>query len=322
MHSQIRLSASAQKFLRCPVCRAELERLGDQFRCIDVECATVFPIVEGVPVLINEKASIFSINDIVRQAGITGDSRQNMFRKIASTVIPSISKNIKSKQHYDRFSKLLLRRSNAPKVLILGGSILGQGMQSLLLYPSLELIETDVSFGPRTALVCDAHDIPFADESIEGVIIQAVLEHVVDPCLCVEEIHRVLKKQGLVYAETPFMQQVHSGRYDFTRFTHLGHRRLFRRFEELDSGAVCGPGMALAWSYHYFLLSFTRSRISKRLVGAFACLTAFYLKYCDYFLIDKSGALDAASSYYFIGQKSSKVLPDRDLIKLYRGGQN
>ncbi len=84
------------------------------------------------------------------------------------------------------------------------------------------------------------------DESFDGVICQAVLEHVLDPYRCVEEIHRVLRPNGLVYAETPFMQQVHGGTHDFTRFTHLGHRRLFRKFAEVDSGVVCGPGMALA----------------------------------------------------------------------------
>ena len=105
-----------------------------------------------------------------------------------------------------------------------------------------------------TSLICDAHDIPFADGCFDGVIVQAVLEHVMDPGRCVEEIHRVLGDNGLVYAETPFIQQIHMGRYDFTRYTHSGHRRLFRRFEEIASGPVGGPGMALAWAYQ--VLSF------------------------------------------------------------------
>ena len=125
-------------------------------------------------------------------------------------------------------------------------------------------------------LICDAHDIPFADGSFDAVIAQAVLEHVVDPHRCVAEIHRVLNAQGVVYAETPFMQQVHAGRYDFARFTHLGHRRLFRMFQEIDSGAVCGPGMALAWSYQYFLMSFTTSKTLRKLAGVFARLTSFF----------------------------------------------
>lgn len=163
--------------------------------------------------------------------------------------------------------------------------------------------------------------IPFEDNSFDGVIVQAVLEHVVDPNRCVEEIHRVLKPNGVVYAETPFMQQVHMGRYDFTRFTHLGHRRLFRKFEEVSSGPVCGPGMALAWSYQYFILSFVKRNAAKSLVKAFTRLTSFWLKYFDYFLIDKPGTFDAASGYYFIGTKSDRVLSDRELVTLYKGIQ-
>lgn len=192
-------------------------------------------------------------------------------------------------------------------------------MESLAENTTIDLVESDVAFGPRTMLICDAHDIPFQDSSLDGVIAQAVLEHVVDPYRCCEEIHRVLKEQGVVYAETPFMQQVHAGRYDFARFTHLGHRRLFRKFEEIDSGAVCGPGMALAWSYQYFLVSFTTSRMLRALLRDFASLTSFYLKYFDYYLIDKPGAFDAASGYYFMGRKAGQVLSDQDLIKLYKG---
>ena len=37
------------------------------------------------------------------------------------------------------------------------------------------------------------------------MLVQAGLEHVRDPWQVVAEIHRVLKDDGLVYAETPFM---------------------------------------------------------------------------------------------------------------------
>ncbi len=198
------------------------------------------------------------------------------------------------------------------------GSIVGEGMEALIGHPNIELVESDVSFGPRTTVIGDAHSIPFDDNSFDGVIVQAVLEHVVDPWRCVEEIHRVLKEDGLVYAETPFMQQVHGGCYDFTRFTYLGHRRLFRRFEEIDSGATCGPGMALAWSYRYFLLSFTTSKLWRTMIAVWVRLTSFFLKYIDYLIIDNVGSLDAASGYYFLGKKSDNILDDKELIKLYK----
>ncbi len=125
-----------------------------------------------------------------------------------------------------------------------------------------------------------------------------------------------------MYAETPFMQQVHMGRYDFTRFTHSGHRRVFRRFDEIASGPVCGPGMALAWSYQYFLLSFTASRPLRGVMRAFARLTSFYLKYVDYYLVNKSAAIDAASGFYFIGRKGGRILSDRELIRYYKGAMS
>ena len=109
------------------------------------------------------------------------------------------------------------------------------------------------------------------------------------------------------------------GPYDFTRFTHLGHRRLFRRFDEIESGAVAGAGTALAWSYQYFLLSFVRSHPARSIVKAVARLTAFWLKYFDYFLLNTPGALDAASGCYFLGRKSDRVWSDREIVQQYPG---
>lgn len=314
------LNSGIQELLCCPICHADLVQAEEQFTCSNHECGTRFPIVDGIPVLINERSSVFSLDDFIsRRKTFFSNASGSKLKKLMLSLMPTISKSIKGKTNYSRMSQVLLSQTVSPRVLVIGGSILGQGMESLSKNAAIELIESDVSFGSRTMLICDAHDLPFKERSFDGVIAQAVLEHVVDPYRCCEEIHRVLKEQGVVYAETPFMQQVHGGRYDFTRFTHLGHRRLFRRFEEIDSGAVCGPGMALAWSYQYFLLSFTTSRILSRLLRVFAQLTSFYLKYFDLYLINRPGALDAASGYYFMGRKADRVLSDQALIQLYKG---
>ena len=55
--------------LRCPVCHAPLTDRGDErLACTNAECGTVFPVVSGVPVLINEANSVFSIEDFVTHA--------------------------------------------------------------------------------------------------------------------------------------------------------------------------------------------------------------------------------------------------------------
>ena len=54
---------------------------------------------------------------------------------------------------------------------------------------------------------------------LDCVIVQAVLEHVIQPFVCVGEIERVLCDGGYIYCETPGFQQVHGRQYDFHRFT-------------------------------------------------------------------------------------------------------
>ena len=115
------------------------------------------------------------------------------------------------------------------------------------------------------------------------------------------------------------MQQVHMREYDFTRFTFLGHRRLFCNFDEIEHAPLIGPGSALAWAYFYFLRSFFSSRILIILITIFAQITSFFLKYFDYYLINKPGSYDAASAFFFLGKKSNKVLNDRNLLREFKG---
>lgn len=316
MSEDIKLSDDVLAMVCCPICRSNLVRSGGEFICTNVSCSRSFPIIDGVPVLINESNSLASIKSYLNAEEIY--FRQGTIKDWVASRLPKIGRNLKARGNYKILASLLLDSMSPPKTLVLGGAVLGQGMEELLA-SGIQLIESDIALTERTQVVLDAHDIPFQDETFDGVIAQAVLEHVVDPIRCVKEISRVLKKGGLVYAEVPFMQQVHGGGIDFTRFTHLGLRRLFRRFEEISSGACCGPGMALAWSIQYFLLSFIGNTILRIAVKVLSALLLFPLKYFDYFLIDKPGALDAASAYFFMGRRSSQTIKDAELLKGYQG---
>jgi SAM-dependent methyltransferase/uncharacterized protein YbaR (Trm112 family) len=319
---QLALSVDTQQALRCPICRSKLELLDERFYCTNAECNGAFPVVGGVPIIINERNSVFSIDDFLHRRDTFFKPPQNKVVEALRRVVPAITENIASDQNYHKFANLLFVESRNPIVLVIGGSILGKGMESLLSYAAIELVESDVSFGPRTSLICDAHELPFPPDFFDGVIIQAVLHHVADPYRCVDEIHRVLKKGGVVYAETAFMQQVVGGRYDFTRFTLLGLRRLFREFEENESGVACGPGSALAWAAQYFLLSFAKAKHIRRFIRLLTRLLFFPLKYFDYYLDNKPGALDAASAHYFLGRKNNELVSDQELMSLYKGAED
>jgi uncharacterized protein YbaR (Trm112 family) len=306
------------EIVACPDCKGDLQfSSAGEFHCEN--CSTRFPVIETVPILINEANSLFKIDDFIERRDTTYKSAKS-WKKTLKKFIPSISLNIKTAENLRKFTTRL-REENPlePRLLVIGGAVAGEGFDARDFSGGITLIETDVAFGTRTNLICDAHDLPFKNETFDGVIAQAVLEHVLDPARCVAEIERVLKPSGIVYAETPFMQQVHAGRFDFTRFTHLGHRRLFRSFDELESGVAGGAGMALVWAYCHFLQSFFNNQTLQQAAFAFGSLTGFWVKYFDYFLIEKTGNFDAASGYYFFGRKSGAVLDDQKLIAGYKG---
>ncbi len=307
--------------LRCPSCKKgklDIQAEQAECRCLYSECGRTFSVYKNIPILINPDNSLFDAQEIIRQHKSIQHKRlalKQMLRKL----LPDLVLNTITQQKIALFQQEILKTKTEATVLIIGGGVEGKGIASLLRNRNIRCIESDIYIGPRTNLICDAHDLPFDDASIDAVLIQAVLEHVLDPQRCVAEIHRVLTPDGVVYAETPFMQQVHMGAFDYTRFTHLGHRRLFRYFTEIDSGPTCGPGMALAWSFKYFLASLTSNRKLSKLLGVLASYLIFWVVYFDYFLIRHPGSYDAASSFFFLGRKATYPLEDGELIQLYRG---
>ncbi|MFN8177542.1 MAG: methyltransferase domain-containing protein [bacterium] len=300
--------------LRCPACRASVVVREDR-----VECAggcPPFPVRNGVPVLVDERDCVLTHEEILRSANAFNRPRSRA-EVWAKRLVPSPSRNVTGARVRKRFMSLVGEGNRSPAILRVGN---GEDAVTFDDLPASRVVSSDLFFYPGTNVVCDAHRIPFADETFDGVTGIAVLEHVADPARAVAEIHRVLRPRGVVLAETPFMQQVHGGAFDFTRFTDLGHRRLFRSFEEIERGACGGTGMSLAWAWHYFLLSLLGGRGKRRRpITAFAYLTSFWLRFFDRALIARRETLDGASGLYFLGRKGDRTLSDRELIGEYRG---
>lgn len=199
-----------------------------------------------------------------------------------------------------------------PRVLVVGGGAVGEGADRLYNDPAIELVSFDIYASEDVQLLADAHAMPFVDESFDGVWIQAVLEHVLEPSRVVAEIARVLRGGGIVYAETPFLQGVHEGAYDFMRFTESGHRWLFRAFTRLGSGAVMGPfahvvdaigGAAKALTGSARLALLTR-------------LALFWVNWLDR-CVPEPNRLDDASAVWFLGRKAAEPIDPHAAISHY-----
>lgn len=75
---------------------------------------------------------------------------------------------------------------------------------------------------------------PIQRESVDCILCTEVLEHLPNPQACVDEIRRLLRDDGLVFASVPFFYPVHADPYDFQRFTEDGLRHLFREFKSVE----------------------------------------------------------------------------------------
>lgn len=74
----------------------------------------------------------------------------------------------------------------------------------------------------------DGHALPFQDASFDAIFSQAVMEHMSDPFLAAQEIQRILKPGGLLYAESAFMQPLHAVPFHFFNTTPWGIEEIFR----------------------------------------------------------------------------------------------
>src|SRR3569833_1135941 len=110
------------------------------------------------------------------------------------------------------------------------------------------------------------------------------------------------------------MQQVLESGHDFIRFTQNGHRWLFRRFEEIDSGIIGGPGTVAVWAVQYL----AGALFSSYKIGKMASVPFFWLRYLDRWANPKF-ASDGASGIYYLGRKAEAALGPHDIVSEYRG---
>ena len=299
----MKITTALHEYLICPHCRSKLFPRGESFFCNS--CDAVYPVIGGIPILIDESVSAFRISSYQRPKPLTHRERA---KRALRSMLPTISMNLTARTSFRQFRELLFAANPKPRVLIVGGATAGVGSEELLRDQAIEFIETDVAIDQRTALVCDAHVLPFANHSFDGVISQALMMYLQDFPRCVGEMLRVLKPGGVIYSDTPFMEQVVGGQYDFYRFTLTGHEYQFRNFEKIASGVSCGPAMATAWSIQYLLLSFTENHAIRAGMRIFCKCTLFWLKYLDLLLVNKRGAVDAAAGTYFLGRRPTEAL--------------
>jgi len=300
----------------CPACKEKLNFLLDG-KIICKLCSVEYPRLHGCPVLLSQDNKIFSLSEYTKSA-----SQQLKQRSKLTKIAPQISVNLASRRVLNHFGSLF-PSNEAVFVLVVGGGQQRQWLDKWMEpYHNIQLVYCDIDINAFVDCYCDAHELPFSDQVFDGVITTAVLEHVLYPEKVSNEIARVIKLGGILYSELPFMQQVHEGAYDFTRYTLSGHRRLFNTFEKIDSGMVAGPGTVLIWSIESFFVAFSSKAKTSSVIKVVVRTAFFWLKYFDYYFKNRPRAMDGASCTYLLGKRVVKKIDDQQIIQEYIGGKS
>ena len=105
------------------------------------------------------------------------------------------------------------------------------------LFPGRTYLKQDqTQFDPPTMdYVCDAHKMePIGDNSIGTVLLLEALEHIQEPQVVVNQIHRILRPGGICVATTLTTFEIHRTPYDYWRFCPDGMCYIFRSFDLLE----------------------------------------------------------------------------------------
>lgn len=280
--------------LICPACASVLQVGASTMACGG--CLQEYEVVSGVPLLHTPETRKLVFSSFEDDRSLKAAAPHNLQSKLNKWLYPPGA-------YHDPFRQQRLQRflSRLPA----GALVVDVGAGSLRTDASF--FNFDIAPFPNVDVVGDAHHLPFASASLDGINCWGALEHVDFPAQVVAEMQRVLRPGGLIYVEIPFIQGYHAPpgtSQDFCRFTLPGLERLLAGFDKLESGVAGGPSSSVAWLLpEYMALLLSDNATIHKLVWRLSAWLVFPLKYLDRFLIKRRQAWRIASGFYFIGRK-------------------
>jgi len=282
---------SLRSALVCPDCRTPLG-LNEPLRCAG--CDTVFENMNGVPKLWppSRAAEISKTVETFRapRAGV----RDNAFFRALLPPNPICDPGATA-------------RENKVKQAMQGGVVLNLGSKTARWGEHVVNLDLVLPLGqPESGsvdLLADIQRLPFANNSVDGVICTYVLEHVPDAQVCIDEITRIVKPGGHVYVTVPFLFPTHPDPLDRWRWTLDGLRYSMGAFEELSAGPSGGafsayvsimPTLMGSLFSNFYLFNATRFALGWLL---------WPMKFLDLIASRSEKNYMTAANFYFFGRK-------------------
>jgi len=277
-----------RRHLRCPVSKQPLELEGDRYT---TKNGHSYPVVNQIPILIAAKDNRLATPEGRLMSTGYRQSTSRSWMKRLRTVITS--EYFPGREHRQAKSEVL--QHGALRLII------GSGVTQ---YPNA--IHLDIDAFPGVDVVGNAERLPFADQSLDAVVCEVVLEHVAKANVVIEETFRVLKPGGKCFFIVPFLFPYHGHPSDYRRWTKEGLAVEFEAFQQLDIGIHAGPCSGLVnilseWAYVVTGLTYPRGYA---LVKGGVTAILFPMKFLDYWINHFPEAHRLASTMFVKGIKA------------------
>lgn len=271
--------------LRCPACRSEdLRELPGTLHCAD--CARDFPSTPGQVRFVTVPAEAVTDRLDKLKYRLKGNARlYNLLIEIISPVYFT--------GKLSRYLKIIPSDAIAIN--------LGSGSSNL----SDMVVNVDMFPYASVNMTADIKQLPLRNDSVDYIVNIAVLEHVPDPAMVVQEILRVLRPGGQIYCYFPFIQGFHASPDDYTRVTKPGLKHLFRDFEIIELRPEGGPTSGALWVMQEWLAMVLSLGIRRAytIVHLLLMLLTFPLKLLDALLIHHPMAENISTAFVVIARK-------------------
>ncbi|MBN1766755.1 MAG: methyltransferase domain-containing protein [Sedimentisphaerales bacterium] len=277
--------------LCCPTCNTSVH-LRDETRISCNSCHVSYPVRDQVPIMLDAESDRMFQNEEKECKGAELKKRSRgwiayLYRILKAPSPTLIKKNI---QHV-----IDLVHKDNPRAIILE---IGSGH-----HQRNDVINLDIQMNREVDIVADAHKLPFASQSVDGIIAATLMEHVQNPGVILTEMKRVLKPGGYIYISMPFCYPYHEAPSDYWRASIKGLRYLCKDFEQVATGTEMGPASVFSVFLRAFLatlFSLGRYPIYRVLLEVFGWVT-FPLKYLD-LILHGYGPSDMDGVVYYIGR--------------------
>lgn len=114
---------------------------------------------------------------------------------------------------------------------------------------TVEWVTADIGPHHRSSVVADAHNLPFADHTYDGMVLFELLEHTRSPGHVLCEASRLLRPGGKLLLSVPFHWNIHHAPADYWRFTPYGLAELLNRASlAVDNISPVGGVFAMAFA--------------------------------------------------------------------------